>query len=154
LSFALDGRQKRDRILHPRLTERLVPEWAGVPYVSGWTGASTAARIHHGDGPHVIAGLIDTVHGPITRLLRRDAVERALATVTDDDAKSQRILQHFAYLAVASQQLEPEHTGPRPTTLAGTVRSRVVPRLRWIRRTAAGRRVWDACRSRWDHLGR
>jgi hypothetical protein len=162
-SFALDARHKRERVLHPQLTRHLVPEWADVPYVSGWTGRSTAARIHHGDGIRVIAGLLDTAHGPIAHLLCRDAVEQALVRVSDDDAQAQQILQHFTYLAVASETLEPHGVRPAtsdtldrvtaartavPASVPGVFRARVVPRLRWIRRTTAGRRLWSAVRAR------
>ncbi len=173
-SFALDAQHKRDRVLHPRLTEHLVPEWAEVPYVSGWTGPSTAARIQHGDGTRVIADLLDTAHGRVAGLLRREAVEKALEQVTDEDVRAQRILQHFAYLAVASDNLEP-HT-VRPATSATLTRlamrhaarnerldvrsptgrlfrARIVPRLQWIKKTAPGRQLWRRARAAAQRAG-
>jgi asparagine synthase (glutamine-hydrolysing) len=154
-TFALTAEQKRDWLLHRSLVGRLVPEWAEVPFVSISTGKSTATRICAGDGVEVIAGLLDTAHGPITELICRDTVEKALTTAVWNDPADQRTLQQFTWLAVASEQLEPATV--RPATAATFTRMSALPRpvprrperfqrLRWLKRTRAGRALRDRLR--------
>ncbi|HET6533102.1 MAG TPA: hypothetical protein VFH03_21135 [Actinoplanes sp.] len=111
-SFALTPAQKRDRLLHTQLTERLVPEWAGVPYANDATGPSAETRIWEGDGVRVMADLLDSAHGAITGLIRRPAVERALARAVQRNRACSRTLRQFTWLAVASVQLEPDWVRP------------------------------------------
>ena len=113
-TFAASPDEKRNRLFHGALLRRLLPEWEGVRYVSGASAQSTAARISDGDGLEVVHGLLDTVHGRLANLMRRDAVAAALVECAGGvrTSRSERPLQHFAYLAVASEQLEPE--GIRP----------------------------------------
>jgi len=110
-TFALTPQQKRDRLLHSRLTAQLVPEWSGVPFVSGDTGTA-ATRVWEGDGVLAITDLLETAHGPIAQLISRDAVERALTSAVRQDHGSESLLRQFTYLAVASQQLEPDTVRP------------------------------------------
>ena len=155
-TFALTVEQKRAWLLHTELIKRLVPEWSEVPFVRVTTGTSTATRVWEGDGVQVIADLLDTAHGPITQLVRRDAVEKALRTVVRKGRGDQHALRQFTWLAVASQQLEPGTV--RPPTSATYARVTAPPkppvkkppvkrwrsRLRWVKKT----RLWKALRRR------
>jgi asparagine synthase (glutamine-hydrolysing) len=145
-SFALTSEQKRARLLHTGLIARLVPEWSDVPFVSVSTGRSLATRVWDGDGVPAIAELLDTAHGPITQLVRRDAVEKALRSAAHKGRADQVTLQQFACLAVASEHLEPGTV--RPATSATITRIMAppkapaperYPRLRWLKKTRAGK---------------
>jgi len=124
-SFALTAEQKRDRLLHTGLIGRLVPEWSEIPFVSVSTGKSTATRVWDGDGVRAIADLLDTAGGPIARMIRPEAVERALISAVRHDRADQRTLQQFTWLAVASAQLEPGTV--RPATSATYARVTAPP---------------------------
>lgn len=77
-SFASSPEQKTARMLHTRLLERFMPEWAAVPYVSG-SMKSTAARVWDGDGMTAVCDLLDTAQGDVANLRCRPAVEQAAA---------------------------------------------------------------------------
>ncbi|WP_433387014.1 hypothetical protein [Micromonospora sp. KLBMP9576] len=152
-TFALTPQQKRERLLHTGLIARLVPEWADIPFVSVSTGPSTATRVWEGDGLRTMAGLLDTAHGPLTRLVRRPVVEKALRTAARGGRPDQRTLQQFTWLALASEQFEAGAT--RPATGATYARITAPPqqrqpaggaisRLRWIKRTRLGGQLWSA----------
>ncbi|GAA4564521.1 hypothetical protein GCM10023176_10620 [Micromonospora coerulea] len=156
-TFGLTPAQKRGRLLHTELIARLVPEWAGIPFVSAATGRSTATRVWEGDGAEVVADLLDTAHGPLTGLMRRPVVEQTLRTAVRGGRPDARILQQFTWLAVASERLEPATT--RRSTGATYARITAPPqprrptndsfaRLRWIRRTSLGDRLWVTVRAR------
>ena len=118
-----------------------------------------------GDGLEVLHGLLDTVHGRLANLLRRDAVAAALVERSDGvgSRKSERLLQHFAYLAVASQQLEPEGIRPAAGSFAAFMRKNangrrprsVIPaplgsmaaRLTFVKRSRLGRWAWTGTRA-------
>lgn len=147
-TFGVTAEQKRARLLHTSLIGRLVPEWSKVPFVSMSTGTSTATRIWEGDGVQVIADLLDTAHGPIAQLVRRDAVEKALTSAARNDRADQRTLGQFTWLAVSSAHLEPGTV--RPATSATFTRITAPPkpakpvskrwsRLRWLKRTRVGK---------------
>jgi hypothetical protein len=84
----------------------------------------------------------------LTRLIRRDAVEKALTSAVRKARADQRTLQQFTWLAVASEQLEPG-TVRAPTSAgylritappkASAPRAERWPRLRWLKHTRAGR---------------
>ncbi|BCY05508.1 hypothetical protein [Actinoplanes sp. L3-i22] len=142
-TFGLTAAQKRERLLHNGLIERLVPEWADIPFVSISTGKSTAARVWDGDGVHVIADLLDTARGPIAQLMHRDVVEKALVSAVHNDKADQRVLRQFTALGVASARLEPGTAGPVTGAAFGRVTAPpkpVVPkqtrRLPWLRKVA------------------
>ncbi|MEV0716892.1 hypothetical protein [Asanoa sp. NPDC050611] len=160
-SFALASAQKRAQVLHKGLIARLVPEWSEVPFVSVSTGASTATRVWQGDGIEVMADLLDTAHGPLTELIRRDAVLTALTKAAGGGQPDARTLQQFTYLAVASEQLEPGTTRPRTSATYAAVTAprpqqpagwrphpRLVARLRWVKKTRLGNRIWATVRNR------
>ncbi len=148
-SFALTGEQKRAWLLHTGLIARLVPEWSDTPFVSVSTGKSLATRVWDGDGVQAIATMLDTAHGPIAQLFRRDKVEKVLRSAVHQGRADQVTLQQFACLAVASETLEPGTvrpvtsetltrimTPPRPPVKRAPERW---PRLRWLKRTRAGK---------------
>lgn len=152
-TFALNPEQKRVRLLHTGLIERLMPEWSDVPFVSVSTGTSTATRVWEGDGLEAIADLVDTAHGPITQLIRREAVVKALVRAARTGRANATTLQQFAYLAVASQQLEPTAIRPstgatyaRVTALPTSVSAKLTSRLQWIKKTPLGNRLWITVR--------
>ncbi|MBF5032140.1 MULTISPECIES: hypothetical protein [unclassified Micromonospora] len=150
-SFAFTAAEKRARLPHTALIARLVPEWADVPFVSAATGPSRATRIWEGDGVAAVSDLLDTVHGPLTELIRRPVVERDLRTAARGGRPDPRVLAQFTALAVASERLEPGFT--RPSTGATYARVTAPPRprtpaksrlagLRWVRRSRLGDRLW------------
>lgn len=156
-TFALTPAQKRDRVLHTELIGRLVPEWAEIPFVSSTTGPSTATQVWEGDGVETIADLLDTAHGPLTELMRRPVVEKALRAAVKGKRPDARVLQQFTWLAVASGQLEPGTTRPRSGATYARITAPPQPRkpaneafarLRWIRRTRLGNDLWVAVRKR------
>ena len=100
-TFGLTAEQKGDWLLHRSLIARFVPEWAEVPFVSVATGRSTATRIGDGDGIRAIADLLDSVHGPITAVMHREQVEKALIACARDGKAGRPTLQQFTWLAVA-----------------------------------------------------
>jgi hypothetical protein len=155
-TFGLTAEQKRDWLLHRSLIARFVPEWSEVPFVSVATGPSTATRIGDGDGIRAIADLLDSVHGPITAVVRREQVEKALTAYARGGKAAHTTLQQFTWLAVASEQLEPG--GVRPVTGETYARVTAPPRVpaqrrpapppstlrktaRWLKRTPLGRAV-------------
>ncbi|MDP9182889.1 MAG: hypothetical protein M3P04_08975, partial [Actinomycetota bacterium] len=168
-SFALTPAAKRRRVLHVGLLARYVPEWLEVPYVSVSTGRSSATRVWEGDGLQVLCDLHDTHRGDLPRLLRRDDVDRALEDAATGKAtkRQEKTLQQLAWLAVASETLEPASVlAVEPTTYAGLLAARPAPspqrtvpavppavtliasRVRFVKRTRLGRKAWAAARSR------
>jgi len=158
--FSLTPEQKRDRVLHTGLTQRLVPEWSDVPYVSGGSPTSTVPKIWEGDGVEVMADLLDTAKGPLVELLDTRQVEQMLL---EKRPMSPKALQRFSYLAVASHQLEPETVQPSTGATyqrvvarkeaaarreSPTRRDKFIARLQWIKRAPGGNAVWNAARKR------
>ncbi|MEU4222291.1 hypothetical protein [Actinoplanes sp. NPDC026623] len=163
-SFALTGAEKRRWALHHGLFDRLVPEWSGVPFVQGYApGPSTAAAVWDGDGVKTMSDLLDTAGGPLTGVIRPEAVRKALKHCVDGSSPGKRhppMLRQFTYLAVATHALLPgEVRSTPPTTYARLTAApkkkappslvhRVGRRLGFFHRTALGRRVWSAVRAR------
>lgn len=163
-TFALSTRQKRERVLHAGLIERLMPEWSGIPFVSASSGSTRATHLWEGDGIQVICGLLDTVRDGLPELMNLDVVEARLASAAAGDPVGglQRVLQQYATLAIASRTLEPDLV--RPSTrdtyrrITATDRgappdvppvlARMVAPMRFIKRSSTGRRVWAAVRER------
>lgn len=100
----------------------------------------------------VMADLLDTAHGPLTGLMCRPVVEQALQKAAQGGRPDARVLQQFTALAVASARLEPGTTRPATgATYARLCKPREpargpLHRLRWIRRTRLGDRVWVSVR--------
>lgn len=175
-TYALPPAAKRARAVHNGLLQRYVPEWVDVPYVSVSTGRSTATRVWEGDGLRVLADLLDSHDSSLTRLLERDQVKAALLAAAAGRAtkRQERSLQHFAWLAVASEALEPSSVAESDGTTYREARaaqrsaaaaaatspappqSRQVPAsvtavaapLRFLKRTRLGGRAWAAARRR------
>jgi asparagine synthase (glutamine-hydrolysing) len=165
-SFALTGAEKRRWALHHGLLDRLVPEWQGVPFVKGAApGQSTATTVWDGDGVQTMCDLLDTVGGPLTELIRPQAIRTALKNCVDGADPGKRngaALRQFTYLAVATQSLLPDEVRSTPPTTYARLTAPPKPktpkppppppslirkvgrRMRFIRRTALGRRVWSA----------
>lgn len=164
-TFAFTGEQKSEKFVHTNLIARLVPEWADVPFVSAYTGTTTATRVWDGDGVRVIADFLETAQGPIAQMVNRDLVEKTLTTAVRANKAPEHILRQFTYLAVASTLLEPgteapstgaayaRVTAPPPPPAppkakpaakkpAAKKRKRKPSRLRWLRKT----RLWKAAR--------
>jgi asparagine synthase (glutamine-hydrolysing) len=159
-SFAVPPSAKRLRSLHLGLLRRTVPEWADVPFVSMSTGRSTATRVWEGDGVPVLTDLLATADGCLPRLVRREAVEAALQAVAAGGAgrREERVLQQFAWLAVASETLEPGSVRrPQPVPLV-LPRAAVPPRVSavarhvaFVKRSRLGARAWSAARDAVAH---
>jgi len=172
-SFAVSPQQKRDRVLHSKLLERFMPEWTKVPYFTGKSARSTAARTWDGDGLEVIHTLLDTTHGDLAHLLRRDVVATTLARCATGQGtmRQERTLQQFAYMAAASQSLEPQGVRASSQTFAQFIAahepkaaiattaakgappipawaSSIAARLQFLKTTRQGHRIWSAVRTR------
>jgi asparagine synthase (glutamine-hydrolysing) len=168
-SFAISPAQKRARVLHQEILERLVPEWADVPYVTASSGRSTGTRISEGDGLTAIGDLLGTVDGLLTRLMRQDSIETALARFANGrgGGPEERVLQHFVCIAMANQTLEPAAIRTRPSSgwvsqgiaraaappvavsagTSGRIFSRFARRLAFVKRYPGGRVSWNAARA-------
>jgi asparagine synthase (glutamine-hydrolysing) len=163
-TFTLSPAQKRAWTLHNGLLRRFLPAWADVPYVTHRSGPSRATRVWGGDGLRVVCDLLDVAGGKLPALVRREAVEAAAVRGVRGrgTGADQRVMQQFAWLAVASETLEP---GTLRATAAGTYArlsaapaprratppaalSAVAVRLRFVRRSRLGRRLWAAARAR------
>lgn len=160
-SFAMTAADKRGWALHHGLLARFLPEWSQVPFVHGANaGRSTATAVWDGDGIRVMSDLLDTTRGPLTGLVRREAVRAALEKCVEGASagRNAALLRQFTYLAVATHTLQPDAVRKvRPTTyraLTGQPESvpavaRAVARpMRFVRRTRVGRKVWKAVRRR------
>lgn len=167
-SFAVPPQAKRQRALHNALLQRYVPEWVDVPYVSVSTGRSTATKIWQGDGLRALSDMADTHQGRLPGLIRRDQVRAALlaGAARKGTGLQQKTLQQFAWLAVASETLEPETVTTGPATTYAEVKramapppppktapvppglSKVAARLSFAKRLPVAGRAWKAARSR------
>ncbi|TLS46422.1 hypothetical protein FE633_08850 [Streptomyces montanus] len=113
-AFAMRATDHHDRRIHMDLLKRLVPEWADVPFVSGPSSRSTAARIWDGDGVPEIRKMLDHAGGPLTRLMEADALRAVVQRCEEGCPKPADAapLRQFAALAVAESALRP----PTPTS--------------------------------------
>ena len=147
-AFVLTPEQKGALALHVGMIERLVPEWAGVPFVSISTGPNRAAKTWDGDGRATVELLAAQDPGPLAALVDPGALRAAL-----DDSRTPRpvkysvkLIEQFVSLAVADAAFgtgpalpdPPAPPPPRPRPAAP--RPKPPPRLPWLRgplRTAA-----------------
>lgn len=120
-----DAAQER---VHTLLINRLVPEWSGVPFVAARTGLAPDERlfIWDGSGAGDLTALLAGEPGPITSLMRRQEVTRALhrADAGTGTHREDRILRQFAMAAVAERSFQ----GPAAVEQSGTV-ARVARRV-------------------------
>jgi hypothetical protein len=106
VAFAMTLAEKRHAVVHRQLTERLMPEWAGIPWIKNSAGVarSQMPQVWDGDGIAALGELLDRPADELTDLLDRDAVCEALgrakrAKATGSDGSGLRV---FTLLAVAS----------------------------------------------------
>jgi hypothetical protein len=135
----LTAGQQLERLIHNRVIERLVPEWAEVPFVSFRTGLveDDIMRIWRGRGAQDLADLLRRPEGPVSGLLDRaavqDALERAVAGAGGN--REDRLLRQFAMTAVADDTFAavPAPSGataePTPSRL-GALTARLARRRR------------------------
>ena len=71
-------RRMKGSAFHRRLTERLLPEWAGVNYVQGVGAAQRTPHIWDGDGLKLLTELSDGTTAELTWMLDRNKVRTAL----------------------------------------------------------------------------
>jgi asparagine synthase (glutamine-hydrolysing) len=169
-SFAFDPREKRERAVHARLLQRLLPEWADIPFVSD-TSTTTATRVWQGDGITTIAEMRDTCKGQLPAMVEPDEVDKALRRAHEGKLADSQVLRQFAWAAQASKRLEPgtveESTGvtygritspeplvplrpkppavPKPLGKSGRSRQPLVALARKVAyATPWGKRAWSA----------
>lgn len=106
VAFAMTLAEKRLAVVHRQLTERLMPEWAGIPWIKNSAGVarSQMPQVWDGDGIAALGELLDRPADELTDLLDRDAVSAALGRAkrgkaTGSDGGGLRV---FTLLAVAS----------------------------------------------------
>jgi hypothetical protein len=119
-AFALTPEEKIAKALHMVLLDRLVPEWAGVPFVSISTGRNRATRIWDGDGLLTIRRLATRDPGTLASMIQRDAVARAVADARTvrPASGSAKVLEQFVTLAVADAGYGTGPALPQPAELA------------------------------------
>ena len=135
-AFALTVEQKRSRALHDGLLRRFVPEWSDVGYVSGSAAPSRAVRVWDGDGATEIRRLFQPRRPDgLAGLLNRTAIAPVVAACAgpgEPDPRSQKTLQTFVSLAIASDKFEPWPTTPRPWRTVVRQRVRNLPGVRRV----------------------
>jgi hypothetical protein len=93
---------------HRRLTERLLPEWAGVNYVQGVGAAQRTPHIWDGDGLKLLTELPDSTTTELTWMLDRNKVRTVLNRLRRGEldgmmSSANRLLTTFAVLAEAER---------------------------------------------------
>jgi hypothetical protein len=107
--IALPLRRMKSSAFHRRLTERLLPEWAGVNYVQGVGVAERTPHIWDGDGLKLLTELSDSTTAELTWMLDRNKVRTVLNRLRRGklDGKrmssANRLLTTFAVLAEAER---------------------------------------------------
>ncbi len=164
-AFAVDPQRKRERAMHMGVIRQYVPEWADVPFVSVNTGRSTVTRIWDGTGLASVHGLLDTVHGELSQLMRREVVAKTILACAAGrgGGPQERVLQQYVWLAAASHEFEPGAVRPptqsyqafvkpylKATRLPRAARKVLSPVVRQVKRTDLGRRVLAQVRRRID----
>jgi hypothetical protein len=107
--IALPLRRMKSSAFHRRLTERLLPEWAGVNYVQGVGAAQRTPHIWDGDGLKLLTELADGTTAELTWMLDRNKVRSALNRLRGEEldgkqmSSANRLLTTFAVLAEAER---------------------------------------------------
>jgi hypothetical protein len=107
--IALPLQRMTSSSFHRRLTERLLPEWTGVRYVSGGGLPENTPHIWDGDGLQVLTELSDGTTGELTWMLDHRQVRIALKSLRRTELaatripKANRLLTTFAVLAEAER---------------------------------------------------
>jgi hypothetical protein len=106
--IALPLRRMKSSAFHRRLTERLLPEWAGVNYVQGVGVAERTPHIWDGDGLKLLTELPDSTTTELTWMLDRNKVRTVLNRLRRGEldgmmSSANRLLTTFAVLAEAER---------------------------------------------------
>ncbi|MGH8774637.1 MAG: hypothetical protein ACRDWI_05485 [Jiangellaceae bacterium] len=148
VAFAMTLAEKREAAVHRRLTEQLMPSWAGVAWVKNSAGLarSEIPQVWDGDGLAVLDELVERPGDELTTMLDQDALRAALrraklgkGTISDGNA-----LRVFTMLSAAADLFgemndevrharawqPPELVTPNPRPSRGGVRRRTV--RRWV----------------------
>jgi asparagine synthase (glutamine-hydrolysing) len=165
VAFAMTLTEKRTAAVHRRLTERLIPEWADLPWIKNNAGVARdqLPQVWDGDGVATLSAFLERPGDELTGLLDRTMVSAAVgrartATSVVSDGSALRV---FTVLAVAGDLFREMNdevrrssalpapqiaVGPHgPVTLRARVRRRVVALTphrarRLIRSTLTSRR--------------
>jgi asparagine synthase (glutamine-hydrolysing) len=142
-AFATTHEERLGLTVHKTLTERLMPEWDGVPYVKNTSGlaAKQIIRVWDGDGAAALGRLVSSATGPLAALVTRDGIRHALNEAgrgrggNVEDAA----LRNFTLLAVGDRVFADLNAQPeRDARNNGTVgAARSLP-LRLRRKVAKG----------------
>ncbi len=108
--IALPLRRMKSSAFHRRLTERLLPEWAGVNYVQGVGVAEGTPHIWDGDGLKLLTELSDSTTTELTWMLDRNKVRTVLNRLRRGEldgmmSSENRLLTTFAVLAEPERDL-------------------------------------------------
>jgi hypothetical protein len=106
VAFAMTLGEKREAAVHSHLTEQLMPEWAGIPWIKNTAGVarSQVPQVWDGDGMTVLQELVDRPGDELTGMLDRAAVCAALGRAKRGEGaiSDGNGLRVFTLLAVAS----------------------------------------------------
>ncbi|HEY9407935.1 MAG TPA: hypothetical protein VIP77_00010 [Jiangellaceae bacterium] len=158
--FGMCLADKRAALTHRRLTERLMPEWSGIPWVGNAAGLRPAQipRVWDGDGADVLDQLLAEPADDLTDLVDRAQVRASLARARtgSGSASDDGVLQVFTVLGCGAALLRELSLESRAAQVRPVVEV-VPPRPRLVRRIARAlpepvkhvlRPVRDAARSR------
>jgi hypothetical protein len=107
--IALPLRRMKSSAFHRRLTERLLPEWAGVKYADDVGVAERIPNIWDGNGLHLLTELSDITTAELTWMLNRNKVKTTLDRLRRGELEDKRmstanrLLTTFAVLAEAER---------------------------------------------------
>ncbi|MGH2393019.1 MAG: hypothetical protein ACRDGH_05920, partial [Candidatus Limnocylindria bacterium] len=106
VAFAMTLAEKREAAVHSQLTDRLMPEWAGIPWIKNSAGVarSQIPQVWDGDGMTALQELVDRPGDEMTGKLDREIASAALGRAKRgkgaiSDGSGLRV---FTLLAVAS----------------------------------------------------
>jgi hypothetical protein len=127
VAFAMTLTEKRTGAVHRQITERLMPEWAGVPWIKNSAGVTRdqMPQVWDGDGLTTLGELLHRPGDELTGLLDRDIVSAAVgrARVAKSAASDGSGLRVFTLLSVASdlfQEMNDEvRSSPAPHPIEG-----------------------------------
>jgi asparagine synthase (glutamine-hydrolysing) len=130
VAFAMTLTEKRTAAVHRQLTERLMPEWAGVPWIKNYAGVTRhqMPQVWDGDGIATLGELLDSPSDGLTGLLDKNAVSAAVgrAKAAKSAVSDGSGLRVFTLLAVASDLFREMNDdvkrvpAPQPTDSAAT----------------------------------
>jgi asparagine synthase (glutamine-hydrolysing) len=140
--------EKRTAAVHRQLTERLIPEWAGVPWIKNNAGVTRdqLPQVWDGDGVATISAFLARSGDELTGLLDRTAVSAAVgrARTAKSVVSDGSGLRVFTLLAVAGdlfREMNDEvrrSSAPHSPQIAAGSHGPVTLRARIRRRVVAG----------------